>query len=93
MNDDRIYRDSAAWRFFVQLSFAIALGSLLLGIAYLPATLWIKGYLAMGTLFVTGSTLTLAKTMRDEHEAKKLLHRLNEAETARLLRTGRDDEH
>lgn len=34
----------------------------------MPADLWVKGYLAMGTLFLTGSTFTLSKTMRDNAE-------------------------
>ena len=85
MSEPSIQRDSASWRTFVSLSFAIALGAMLAGIAYLPADLWIKGYLVMGTLFLTGSTLTHAKTLRDEHEAQKLLNKLSEAETTRIL--------
>lgn len=34
----------------------------------MPADLWVKGYLAMGSLFLTGSTFTLSKTMRDNAE-------------------------
>ena len=90
MTDHSIQRDSASWRFFIVLSFAVALGAMLVGIAYLPADLWIKGYLVMGTLFLTGSTLTLAKTLRDEHEAQKLLNKLSEAETTRILQQHRE---
>ncbi|MEM8752509.1 MAG: YiaA/YiaB family inner membrane protein, partial [Pseudomonadota bacterium] len=45
-----------------------------------------KGFLTMGTLFLTGSTFTLAKTIRDEHEAQLLHNRIDEARTEKLLR-------
>jgi hypothetical protein len=90
MIEPRLQRDSAAWRTFVVLCFAAALGAMLAGIAYLPADLWTKGYFGMGTLFLTGSSLTLAKTLRDEHEARRLINQLNEAEATRLLRTPHD---
>ena len=35
----------------------------------------------MGTLFLTGATMTLAKTIRDQHEARTLIHRLADART------------
>ena len=40
----------------------------------------------MGLLFTTGSAFTLAKTLRDDHEASLLHHKLEEARTERLLR-------
>lgn len=79
-------RDTAAWRFQVWASFVIAFGTSLLGVAYLPIDPWMKGYLAMGILFTTGSAFTLAKTIRDDHEAQRLLNRLHEAKAERILR-------
>jgi hypothetical protein len=35
---------------------------------------------------VVGSTFTLAKTVRDEFEAKKLINRIQEAKTERMLK-------
>ena len=46
------------------------------GIYNLPTDLWGKGFLGMGLLFVVGSSFSLAKTLRDEHEVKKLVNRL-----------------
>ncbi|MEZ5581945.1 MAG: hypothetical protein R3F37_03430 [Candidatus Competibacteraceae bacterium] len=43
-------------------------------------------YGAMGTLFVVGSTFTFAKTVRDEFEAKKLINRIQDAKTERMLK-------
>ena len=41
-----------------------------LGIAYLPVDVWTKGFLGMGLLFTIGSCFSLAKTVRDDHEAE-----------------------
>ena len=81
-----IQQDSASWIFFVKVSFVVALSSMVAGIVFLPADLWIKGYLAMGILFTVGSTITLSKTLRDQHEAEKLIHKLSDAKTEKLLK-------
>jgi hypothetical protein len=77
---------TAAWKAFAMVSFGLALGMLALGIYALPADIWVKGYLAMAAVFSIGSTFTLAKTQRDEHEARRLINRLDEVKTERLLR-------
>ena len=77
MEPTTIRQDSPAWVFFVHVSFALALGLMGLGIYLLPVSLWIKGYFAMGLFFTVGSTLTLSKTLRDQHENKKLVNRLS----------------
>ncbi len=84
--DAGLQRDSRAWIFFVKVSFASAVVALLTGIYLLPAAPWIRGYLAMGTLFTIGSAFTLAKTLRDEHEAQKLINKISEAKTEKILR-------
>jgi hypothetical protein len=42
--------------------------------------------LGIGELFLVGCTITMAKALRDEHEAKTLLSRITEARTSKLLR-------
>jgi hypothetical protein len=59
---------------------------LAIGIFFLPADIWIKGYLAMAALFLTGTTFTLAKTLRDEHEASRLINKIEDAAAERALR-------
>jgi hypothetical protein len=76
---------SAAWVAQTWLAFAISLLLTLGGIFYLPVDGWIKGFLGMGTLFTVGSTLSLAKTTRDLHEAQRLTQRVQEARVERLL--------
>lgn len=87
MDDIRVTQlNSPAWLFFVRTSFVISVAATALGIVYMPVDFWIKGYLGMGLLFVVGSTLTLAKTVRDEFEGKKLLNKISEARTERMLK-------
>ncbi|MEM1127963.1 MAG: YiaA/YiaB family inner membrane protein [Bacteroidota bacterium] len=87
MTEQGIQRDSAAWLFYVKASFALALMTMLTGIYLLPVVWWVKGYMAMGLLFTVGSSITLAKTVRDDHEARKLINRLSEAKAEKMLRT------
>lgn len=85
MEQPAIYEDTPAWVVFVHVSFAISLALTGAGIYLLPVGLWIKGYLAMGLFFTVGSTLSLAKTTRDNHERRKLVNRLKDVKTERLL--------
>ena len=62
---------TAAWKFQVWVSFVVSASSMTLGILYLPVDLWTKGFFAMGLLFTIGSCFSLAKTIRDEHEADR----------------------
>ena len=78
--------DTSAWVFQCWASFLVSLSAMMAGVAYLPGDMWVKGFLAMGTLFLVGSTFTLAKTVRDNHEAQRLLNRVKTAKTERLIR-------
>lgn len=84
--EDHIQRDSNAWLFFVKVSFALSMGAMFAGIFFMPVDWWVKGYLVMGTLFLTGSTITMTKTMRDQSEADKLIKKISNAKTERLLK-------
>jgi hypothetical protein len=75
-----------AWKSFTFISFGIAVGMLALGIFFMPADIWIKGYMAMAAVFTIGATFTLAKTLRDEHEANRLINKIEDAAAERVLR-------
>ncbi len=81
-----VQKDTAAWIFQVWASFALSVGVTGIGISYLPVDPWIRAFLAMGLTFSVGSSLSLAKTVRDNHEAKRLLNRLSEAKTEKIIR-------
>jgi hypothetical protein len=77
--------NSAAW---VTFTYANMLGSLALtlgGLFFLPIDLWVKGYMLMGVVMVTSSTIILSKTLRDQHEGAKLHNKIEEARTEKLL--------
>lgn len=77
--------NTAAWVTYTYASFGAAAGMTALGIWALPADLWVKGYLGMAVIFLIGSCFTLSKTIRDEHEAKRLANRLEDAKAEKLL--------
>ncbi|MBY0549106.1 MAG: hypothetical protein K2W95_17670 [Candidatus Obscuribacterales bacterium] len=85
MDRPTISENSSGWMAFVWISFALSIGSTFIGVYFLPAEAWIKGYMAMGVLFSIGSCFTLSKTVRDNHEARKLINRVSEVKTERML--------
>jgi len=80
-----VQRDSNAWILQVWASFILSASVTATGICYLPTDLWIKAFLAMGLLFTVGSTFSLAKTLRDKHEADKIINRVASAKTEKIL--------
>jgi hypothetical protein len=77
--------NSGGWVMFTYIQFAMALFMSALGIFFLPVDLQVKGYLLMSYVFLIGTTFTLSKTIRDEHENKKLASRIEDARTEKLL--------
>ena len=86
MNEENIYSHSTGWLFYVKAAFVIALVALGGGIVFSETSLMEKGYFAISALFLVSSSFTLAKTMRDEHEALRLINRINDAKTSRILK-------
>ncbi len=67
------------------LSFAVALGAVVLGICYLPVDAWQRAFLAVASLFLVTSSFTLAKCVRDAQETTGLTSRLDQARLDRIL--------
>ena len=76
---------SGAWVTFTYVSFSASAFMVAIGVFFLPLDLWIKGYLAMGVTMLVQSCTTLTKTMRDVHESARLVNRIEDAKTERLL--------
>lgn len=85
MERPSINENTPAWMAFVWISFGISIVLMSAGIYQLPAELWVKGYMTMGMFFCVGSSFTLAKTVRDNHESRKLINRVTEVKTERML--------
>jgi hypothetical protein len=86
MENPTVQKDTTAWIIQVWASFALAAGTTMLGIYHLPVDLWIKGFLFMGMFFTMGSCFQLAKTVRDNHEARRIINRVSEAKAEKILR-------
>lgn len=85
MKDYDIQSTSAGWLFFVKASFGIAILAIAAGILFVPASYLVKGYFALSALFLISSTITLSKSIRDEHEANRLINKVSEARTTKIL--------
>lgn len=77
--------NTGAWLGFTYAQFGVAAFMAALGIWFLPIDIMAKGYMMMTNVFLVGSAFTLAKTVRDEHEARRFANRLEEARTEKLL--------
>ena len=73
--------------FFLQagLSFGVALLTMVFAICYLPVDPWIRAFLALGTMFLTTSSFTLAKCVRDSQENRAVHARLDQARVDKTL--------
>jgi hypothetical protein len=76
---------SQAWVTFTYASFLLSLAMTGVGVAFMPLDLWMKGFLAMAVLLLVQSCITVTKTVRDNQEAAKLVNRIEDAKTERLL--------
>jgi hypothetical protein len=83
--NDGFMKHSSAWVSFSYASFGLAAFMLALGIYMMPLDLWGKGYLAMGILMLVQTVVNLTKTMRDNQESEKLLRKVEDAKTEKLL--------
>ena len=85
MNHPPVNKDSSAWIMFTWVSFGIAVLMGSIGIYYVPADNWVRGFLAISFTFAIGTSFTLAKTIRDNVEADKHINRAVDARTEHLL--------
>jgi hypothetical protein len=73
--------------FFLQavLSFGVSVASVVIALVYLPASGWIRAFLALGVLYVITSTITLCKVVRDRQELSEVATRVDQARLDKLL--------
>lgn len=76
---------SGAWVAFTYASFIGSLAMVALGILFMPIDIWVKGYLTMGVVMLVQSCITATKTIRDVHEGRRMVNRIEDAKTERLL--------
>ncbi len=78
--------NTSGFNFLAWASFGISTIGTLGGIMYLSGDMWVKGFLGMSYLFSISSCFTVAKVIRDQHEAKKLNNQITAAKQAKLLK-------
>lgn len=76
---------SAAFHVQAILSFAVSLTAVGIAVVNLPASPWVRAFLALGVLYVTTSAFTLAKTIRDRQEVTTVVGRVDQARVDKLL--------
>jgi hypothetical protein len=86
MENLEIQSNSAGWLFFVKAAFVIAVVATAAGIMLMPGGILMQAYIALSALFLVSATITLSKTMRDDHEAQRLIHKVSEARTNKIIR-------
>ena len=83
--NDSTAKNTAAFAAQAAISFGAALFAMLVAIWFMDADPWIKGFLALGTLYLTTSTFTLAKVVRDAQDAGTVVRRVDQARMDKLL--------
>ena len=73
--------------FFLQagISFVVALLTMIFAVFYLPVDPWIRAFLGLGIMYLTTSSFTLAKCLRDTQENQTVYARLDQARVERIL--------
>jgi hypothetical protein len=84
-----VERPTGAWVNFSYASFAASILMVGGGIAALPLDWWVRAYFAMGMVMVVQSCFTLSKSVRDVHESARMINRIEEARTEKLLSSER----
>jgi len=82
---DTSIKHSVAFTNFSFAAFAIAAAMMAGGIFFLEASFAAKGFYAMAAIMLVHTSVTLTKTMRDNQEAGKLVNKIEDAKTEKLL--------
>ena len=82
---DTSAKNTTAFAAQAAISFGASLFAMLVAVYFMDADPWIKGFLALGTLYLTTSTFTLAKVVRDMQEDNMVVHRLDAARLEKIL--------
>jgi hypothetical protein len=85
MNTETTIHNTQAWTMFTIVSFIVAAGMMAGGIYFMEASFAAKGFYAMAAIMLVHTSVSVTKTLRDNQEAAKLINRIEDAKTERLL--------
>jgi hypothetical protein len=80
-----IAKNTAAWNTFTLMSFGISVVMMAGGIYFLEASFAAKGFYAMSALMLVHTAISATKTMRDAEEANRMVNKIEDARTEKLL--------
>lgn len=78
-------KNTSAFYAMSAISFGVALLALLFAVLYLPVDPWVRAFLALATLYLTTSSFTVAKVIRDNQENQYVASRLDQARVDKIL--------
>lgn len=79
------YNNSKSFYVMSWISFGISFIGMIAGLAYLPMDIAAKAFFGMTYLFSVSACFTLAKVIRDKHEADKFINKIESAKTEKFL--------
>ena len=79
------YNNSKSFYVMSWISFVISFVGMATGLVYLEMAIAAKAFFAMTYLFSVSSCFTLAKVIRDKHEAGKFINKIENAKTEKFL--------
>lgn len=83
---ERFQQHSPAWVTFSYASFLSACALVTGGIIFMPVDLWVRAYLFIGMVMLVQASINVTKTLRDNVESDRLVKRLDDARTEKLLK-------
>jgi hypothetical protein len=87
MSDNAITtKNTSSWMLFTVAAFATAAAMMAGGIFFMDASFAAKGFYAMSAIMLVHTSITITKTLRDNEESERLIHKIDEARTEKLLR-------
>jgi hypothetical protein len=78
-------KHSDAWTMFTIVSFVVAASMMAGGIYFLEASFAAKGFYAMSALMLVHTAISITKTLRDVEESKRMINKIEDARTEKLL--------
>jgi hypothetical protein len=78
-------KHSDAWTMFTIVSFGISASMMAGGIYFLDATFAAKGFYAMAAIMLVHTSITITKTLRDTEESRRMINKIEDAKTEKLL--------
>jgi hypothetical protein len=78
-------KPSDSWTLFTVASFIVSASMMGGGIYFLEASFAAKGFYAMAAIMLVHTSISITKTLRDIDESKRMINKLEDAKTEKLL--------